>query len=399
MQGEVLGASEDGSVVYFVARAALAAGAQSGAFNLYVASDSGSGWSTRLVAVLSEADGSVWSGARGERTSRVSPNGRFLAFMSDQSLTGYDNRDLVSGDPDEEVFLYEEATGPAGHLACASCNPTGERPTGIFEKSYPEVEKGKRLLVDRPEWWGGHWLAAIIPGLTGLGGTERGIEELAEGIASYQQRYLSDEGRLFFDGFDSLTAQATNGKANVYEYEPDGVGSCAQSGGCVGLVSSGTSSEESVFMDASETGDDVFFLTSSRLAPEDVDSSMDVYDAHVCSAAVPCAPVVVSPPACTSGDACKAAPSPQPVIFGAPASATFSGAGNIAPRPPAAATKPKKRKKAKAKSKAKAKARKTTRCIRARGRGRGVCVRVRGSGAKAVKGRKAGMGRHGRGRS
>ena len=36
--------------------------------------------------------------------------------------------------------------------------------------------------------------------------------------------------------------------------------------------------------------------------------SFDVYDAHVCSAAVPCSTSPVSPPACTSGDSCKAAP-------------------------------------------------------------------------------------------
>ena len=62
-------------------------------------------------------------------SSRVSPDGRYLAFMSERSLTGYDNRDAVSGQPDEEeVYLYDASTG---HLACASCNPTGARPVGI----------------------------------------------------------------------------------------------------------------------------------------------------------------------------------------------------------------------------------------------------------------------------
>ena len=325
VQGEVLGASEDGSIVYFVATAKLAEGAQAGQDNLYVTSETGSGWSTRLVAVLSGEDGPDWAGGT-ELTSRVSPNGRFLAFMSDRSLTGYDNRDVLSGAPDEEVFLYDDATG---HLVCASCNPTGERPSGIFDERYNEQERGKRLLDDRPEWWGAHWLAAMIPGWTGVRGTEFGPIELGE-MVPYQQRYLSNEGRLFFNGFDSLTAQATNGKANVYEYEPEGVGSCAGSTGCLGLISSGTSSEESAFMDASENGDDVFFLTASRLVPPDVDTSMDVYDAHVCSAIAPCVSAVVSPPPCSSGDACKAAPSLQPAIFGAPSSATFSGVGNIA---------------------------------------------------------------------
>ena len=77
------------------------------------------------------------------------------------------------------------------------------------------------------------------------------------------------------------------------------------SGGCVGLISSGTSAEESAFLDASENGDDVFFLTASRLVPQDVDTALDVYDAHVCSAASPCPPPSAAvTPAC-EGDACQ----------------------------------------------------------------------------------------------
>jgi NHL repeat len=339
VQGEVLGASEGGSVVYFVAKAALAEGAQAGGDNLYVASETGAGWSLRLVAVLSPEDEKDWSETPGSNldnhtiTSRVSPNGRFLAFMSERSLTGYDNRDLNSGVPDEEVFLYDEA---ANRLVCASCNPTGERPTGMFDDG-SESERTERPLADHAAWWRGHWLAAIIPGSTGVAGHEFDLGNLTP----YQQRYLSDEGRLFFDGFDALAPQATNGKANVYEYEPQGVGSCTRVGGCIGLLSSGTSSEESAFMDASENGNDVFFLTASQLVAQDVETSLSLYDAHLCSAAEPCVSVPVSPPACSSGDACKAAPSPQPAIFGAPASATFSGTGNLLPAAPAVKPKAK----------------------------------------------------------
>lgn len=42
-------------------------------------------------------------------------------------------------------------------------------------------------------------------------------------------------------------------------------------------------------------------------------------------------PGTALPPACTTADACRAAPAPQPSIFGAPASQTFSGAGNFTP--------------------------------------------------------------------
>jgi hypothetical protein len=111
----------------------------------------------------------------------------------------------------------------------------------------------------------------------------------------------------------------------------------------VSLVSSGTSGEESTFLDASENGDDVFFLTSARLAPQDLDGALDVYDARVCSGSSPCLAggSAVSPP-CATADACRAAPSPQLGVFGAPPSATFNGAGNPVP----SASKPVVRKKA-----------------------------------------------------
>ena len=182
----------------------------------------------------------------------------------------------------------------------------------------------------------GRWFAANIPGWT--------PESL--GRAVYQSRYLSDSGRLFFNSSDALVPADVNGKEDVYEYEPVGVGSCQAPGygqsasnvfiegidGCVALVSAGTSSEESAFMDASESGGDVFFLTLSRLASQDVDTSLDIYDAHECTAAVPCAPSpVAAPPPCATADSCKPAPAPQPAIFGAPASETFTGSGNVVP--------------------------------------------------------------------
>ena len=53
---------------------------------------------------------------------------------------------------------------------------------------------------------------------------------------------------------------------NVYEYEPAGVGSCeSPTGGCVALLSSGSSPNESAFLEATPSGDDVFFLTAAQL--------------------------------------------------------------------------------------------------------------------------------------
>jgi sugar lactone lactonase YvrE len=312
--------SNDGSYVYFVATGALATGAVPGEDNLYLSHDSGGEWSTRYISTLSSEDEKDWYSRGvagglniGQISSRVSPDGRYLTFMSDRSLTGYDNIDANSGQPDEEVYLYDAV---ADRLVCASCDPTGARPVGVLDHV--------GLLADKETVWGQHWLAGNIPGWT-------------RATHPYQSRYLSDSGRLFFNSPGALVPQDTNGLADVYEYEPSGVGGCnagdvtfsERSGGCVNLISSGTSASETEFFDASETGDDVFFITSSRLTPADYDTVYDVYDAHVCSASAPCVTTPVSPPQCTTGDSCKTAPSPQPEIFGPAPSATFSGTGNV----------------------------------------------------------------------
>jgi hypothetical protein len=205
-------------------------------------------------------------------------------------------------------------------------------------------------------------------------------------VVSYQPRFLSDSGRLFFDSPGALVPVDTNGLEDVYEFEPEGVGGCSSGtasgsrvyvsgvaghavGGCVGLVSSGSSGAESSFLDASENGDDAFFVTTSKLVGEDFDKGYDVYDAHVCSSSVPCVTPSEPLPACSSGDACKPALSPQPEIFGAPPSATFVGSGNVVAAPLGPVVKPRSL------TNAKKLARALKACRKKKRKRRGVCER------------------------
>jgi hypothetical protein len=335
----VVGVSDDGSYVYFVASEALAGKAVAGEDNLYVDRLSEDKWDTTYIATLSGEDEKDWyqeTTGNASRpvelqyvSSRVSGDGRFLSFMSDRSLTGYDNVDAVSGVRDEEVFEYDAVSGG---LVCVSCDPSGARPVGTFDHISSHSLGPGELLVDRPGVWAGkgsgkdHWLAGSTPGWQEAGQT-----------VLYQSDFLGDGGRLFFDSSVALVPGDTNGLEDVYEFEPVGVAGCSvgsvffsgRSGGCVGLISSGTSNAESAFLDASEDGNDAFFVTSSKLVSSDYDENDDVYDAHVCSVGVPCVKTAVSSPPCVTGDSCKPPPSVQPVIFGPAPSATFSGSGNV----------------------------------------------------------------------
>jgi hypothetical protein len=337
VQGLVIGASEEGTFVYFVANGVLAEGAQAGdcadsevpnpakeACNLYVARLEGGKWETRMITRLAGDDKNDWAGGSlavlglGSMTSRVAPNGRFLAFMSDQSLTGYENLDAISGARDEEVFLYD---WDARHLTCASCKHDS-RPEGVFDTE--NAGEGVGLLVDRPGLWRERWLAGNIPGWTPLAGF----------YAPQQSRYLSNEGRLFFNSPDQLAdlpaGEQYVHKENVYQYEPNGLGSCTKSGGCVSLVSSGTSSRESAFIDTSPSGDDVFFVTSQQLLPQDRDQSFDLYDARVCTDASPCLPPESPPPPPCGDEASCRPPGTPPPAFGSAGTTTTGASGNTA---------------------------------------------------------------------
>ncbi len=318
---EVDAVSQDGCYVYF--------NSAGGSGPLELAHDAGSKWTTTAVPSLEGVIKWRLTGEHDGPAEELSPNGRYLTFMSNATPTGYDNRDAVSGARDEEVYIYDAV---AGKLSCASCDPSGARPVGVFD---PGTNWEGRLLVDRNDEWEGSTLAGSLPDWIAYGQSK----------LIYQPHYLSDTGRLFFNSPDTLVPAAVSGQENVYEYEPAGAGSCLGLTPCLSLISSGASGQESAFADASINGDDVFFLTAARLVSQDYDNSYDMYDAHLCTASVPCVPPApVSPPPCETGDSCKASPTPQPGIFGPPPSATFVGAGNAVSLPATAAPVAKPRK-------------------------------------------------------
>jgi hypothetical protein len=307
----VAGMSDDAAVVYFASSEVLAPGAIAGKPNLYRSEEGSEELVTTLgpdgVALVSPiADSSV------RRLSRVTPDGNRIVFVSQESLTGYDNTDTASGKADAEVFLYDAtANGGAGELRCISCNPTEARPTGQILK-----------VQDFPNFWVASWIPVGINQLT-------------------VSRMISDDGsRVFFNSFDRLVAWDNNEAADVYEWEAPGAGDCTESisiyveaaGGCVNLISSGEGERDSTLVDSSATGDDVFFKTASSLVHQDK-NLLDIYDARVNGGFEPPLP---PEPEC-EGEECPGPVTPMPVDP-TPAS-TLPGPGNPPPPP---ATKPKK---------------------------------------------------------
>src|SRR6201999_2485292 len=98
----VLGSSADGSYAYYQDGAGLV--------------EWHAGSVTTVAAGADAALPTDWPPTTG--TARVTPSGHALAFVSETRLTGYDNTDAGTGEPDSEVFLWREGAG----LTCVSCN-------------------------------------------------------------------------------------------------------------------------------------------------------------------------------------------------------------------------------------------------------------------------------------
>jgi len=286
----VSGASEDGSYVYLVASGALTADANShgdtpiaGEPNLYLSHDGVTSFVATLDLFKDECDWTQKANCAGGElgsglTSRVSESGAFLGFNSVRDLTGYDNTDAATGEPDIEIYLYDAAVD---QLSCASCDPSGARPTSGAAIKWPSMPG-----------FGEKWHNA------------------------YPQHNVSTAGQVFFETSEALVPRDGNGRRDVYEYDD----------GQLHLLSTGTSEAGSHFLDATPDGSDVFFSTTQRLLHQDIDGLYDYYDARVgggfpnpSSTSVRC-----------EGESCRG-PAAVPANGPSVGSATFVGPGNRRP--------------------------------------------------------------------
>jgi hypothetical protein len=288
-----LGASEDGSYVYFLANGVLAPGASPascsdfrGTCNLYVYHDG-------VIKFIARPEWDLQpSSSSPSIQARVSGDGHTLLFGSFDSLTGYDNVGPCGNGGTTlrcpELFRY---SAPDEELLCVSCVPT----------SLPTAGSSS---------WG-----------------TRGSGSISGTVFIGPSRNLSSDGnRVFFESVDPLVPGDTNGVRDVYEWEAKGEGSCeseSQNGGCLYLISSGTDPKISTLLGVSKNGDHVFFFTEQQLVPGDQDQLFDVYDAGVGAGLA--AQHELAPPTCAS-TACQANPPPPPDPN--LASAAYSGVGN-----------------------------------------------------------------------
>lgn len=281
----VLGISEDGSYVYFVADGALTgeqvneygAEARAGQPNLYLQHAG----TTTYVATLNEGDSFTWGSPsgrlnEGRSSAEVSRNGEYVAFPSSAALTGASS----CGAGCSEVFLYSAA---ANSLRCVSCAPAGVTPTA----------------------------GAGLRGSTGV------LLDQGPNMATHG---LTNNGELFFESAQPLLTRATNGEVNVYEYR----------NGKVSLISSGTGVGRALFEGASLGGANAFFVTGEALVATDTDNLPSLYDARIGGGRLAAAQETGVAGPCEEAAACRP-PATEPPVEAFGASTAFSGPPDLAP--------------------------------------------------------------------
>jgi len=304
-----IGQSEDGSVVYFVAKGILAPGVtpapcspeffEQGACNIYV-------WHNGTTSFVTKTDTTDnWlavrpNGTGNSKLSRVSDDGTLL-FLSNEKPSGYENEGK------EEVYRY--VPGQSEPL-CVSCDPSGAAPISNAKLSSQGNDNAGLALPKMK----------LLP-----------------------RNLAADGNRIFFQTPDPLVSEDVNAEGgcpneggdpactDVYMWETEGTGSCessADNGGCISLLSTGTSAQGSFFGDASVSGDNAFIFTNSPLVPQDDDELVDAYDARVGGGIAAQHPAPPAPPC--EGEACRGAGSEVPPASGA-GTAVFQGPGNPAP--------------------------------------------------------------------
>jgi hypothetical protein len=216
------------------------------------------------------------------RQARVTPDGHHLLLTTTEAISSYDQGSCQtnSGSECREAFVFDADTN---ELSCASCNPSGAAATAMASVA-TEGPKG------------------------------------AAKVTGNENRGISDDGRyVFFSTAEALVPEDTNGnKSDAYVYDT----SAKQAS----LLSSGTSPQDSWFLDASASGRDAFIVTQEQLVGWDKDRAYDLYDARVGGGF----PEPVPVPAPCSGDSCRGAASAAPAV--APIASGAEGQGNPKPR-------------------------------------------------------------------
>jgi hypothetical protein len=374
--GEFMGASEDGSKVFFETTQPLLGGDSSNNIYEYDFEAPPGQRVTRVSAgdaTVSNPAAEVMQGnGSNQLWIQVSQDGSHVYFLAKGVLTKTPNQQGESAEAGApNLYVYQrDAEYPSGRIAfitrLSSADLVSNTATGFQSNVTPDgrflvFTSNRDLTPDdtsatRQVFEYDAQTGALVRVSIGQDGHNHNGNSPANFATIVHPFYVADYkasaywsalsvsangSDVFFESPAALTPNALEGFTNVYEYH-DGQVSLISDGQDTTIDNIGHSVVEFLGTDAS--GDDAFFTTADRLVGQDTDTAVDIYDARV-DGGFP-APVV--PPAC-QGEGCQGALSTAPTLL-SPGS-EFQAGGN----PPLAGQAPAAKPKAKAKAKSKKK--------------------------------------------
>jgi hypothetical protein len=253
--GALVGVSDNGSRVYFIAGGQLvpgegASGAQNradGTLSLYLYEAATA--SISYVGAIGddnkhEAVTYLTTGSTRHYTSRTSPNGRYLLFESTADATGYKSGHAPM------VYLFDaEAANKEEALTCVSCRQDGKPGVGAGDLAYQS--------------------ALQVPGT-------QYPTYLAHSLVVRNGQPVA-----FFRSRDPLAPGATDGEWNLYEWAHHQVFQVAPDLPRGGSAADPGEPQTLEFIGASSEGVDLYFVGATALNWEDPDARRAVWDARV----------------------------------------------------------------------------------------------------------------------
>jgi hypothetical protein len=377
-----VGASDDGSKVFFESTQQLTNSASEGSVNLYEYDfDRPAG--RNLVAV--SAGDTSGGGPRVQGVVAVSSDGSHVYFVAQGVLSAVANsQGRVAQDGAINLYVFERDAGyPEGRVAFVATLPLSDEHDWGGPPSEPNVTPDGRFLVfashgaltaDDSSTTGAAQvfrydaqtgeLARITVGEDGFndnGNAGRGdaliasaeLFSLRAGPPRLDPTMSNDGSYVFFMSPVGLTPGALNeaplqgggGVAeNVYEWH-EGRVYLISDGRDVGKAYSPCNStaipSDVCLVGSDGSGANVFFSSADQLTGQETGGQEEVYDARICTASEPCTQPAPPPVPC-EGEACHGAPGGVPLLS-APGSVAFAGPGNLAPPAPVRAVAHKKK--------------------------------------------------------
>jgi hypothetical protein len=230
----------------------------------------------QLVGADLDGQQDIYERSGGTTTRISSGNGAFSANFQGASADGSrvfltTIEGLVGGDTDGVQDVYERSGGQTKRVSAGQINGNG-----AFSASFRGASAdGSRVFFTTGE----QLVSADTDSSTDIyersGGTTKRVstgQVNGNGAFNATFRGASDDGsRVFFETSEQLVGADTDGIQDVYE----------RSAGTTTKVSLGNGLINAVFTGASADASAVFFLTSEKVFASDEDDSQDIYGAYI----------------------------------------------------------------------------------------------------------------------